>query len=371
MKKIFFVFAALVLLGQLVNAQVTMQLSVPAVGMIQKNQLWNVLVVNSTNKQYDCRLELVLRDRFTGQEVMTATTGQFTIASGAKQLNVTILSPVQYNNILSGIDNRLQGLIPAGTYTACYALTSSSLKDANLAEECISFDAEPLSPPMLIFPADNAELENAPTQLSWIPPTPEGMFDRLHYEIAITEIKEGQKPAEAIQENLPFYSDGTLYSNMMNYPGTANSFEKDKWYAWQVVARDDRNYAGKSEVWVFKVKPPSIIKLIVEQAPFIKMRKDNPEKGIAPNGMLKLSYVNETTDSIAQLSIIDLNNQNKIIASFVVALKPGENLIENNLRKKFHLTEGVIYEAQLINSRKEKWTMQFEIREYKDKKISD
>jgi hypothetical protein len=370
MKKIFLGFAILLLAEQLV-AQVTMQLSVPATGMIQKNQLWNVLVVNPTNKQYDCRLELVLRDRITGQEVMTATTGQFTIASGSKQLNATVLSPIQYNNILSGIDTRLQGLLPTGSYTACYASSSITLKETNLAEECISFDAEPLSPPMLIFPADSAELDNAPTQLSWTPPTPEGMFDRLHYEIAITEIKDGQKAPEAIQENLPFYADGALYTNNMNYPGTATSFEKDKWYAWQVVARDDRNYAGKSEVWVFKVKSPSIGQLIVEQAPFTKMRKDNPDKGIAPNGILKLSYINETADSFAQVNIIEPGNQNKIIASFTVALKPGENLLENNVKKKFHLQEGVIYQAELINSRKEKWVMQFEVREYNNKKISE
>ncbi len=151
---------------------------------------------------------------------------------------------MQYNYIVSGIGNRLQGLIPAGSYMACYRLVNSTSKD-NLAEECVPFDAEPLSPPMLIFPADSAQLEAAPNQLSWTPPAPDGMFDRLHYEIVITEINEGQKASEAIQENLPFYSDGSLYTNVMNYSGTGSSFEKDKWYAWQVIAKDDGNYAGE------------------------------------------------------------------------------------------------------------------------------
>jgi len=330
MKKILFVFATVLLLGKLAVAQVTLQLSVPATGMIQKNQLWNVLVVNSTNKQYDCRLEMVLRDRITGQEVMTATTGQFTIAAGSKQLNATILSPVQYNDVLSGQDNRLQGLLPAGSYTACYALSSTTLKEANLAEECISFDAEPLSPPMLIFPADSAELDNAPTQLSWTPPTPEGMFDRLHYEIAITEIKDGQKATEAIQENLPFYTGGTLYTNMMNYPGTATSFEKDKWYAWQVVARDDRNYAGKSEVWVFKIK--GIAKQTIAGGDAYVFINDNGAgKGTIylDKRELLLKYYSFSNDPSAKISITNMDGQE--VQSIKQPVQYGDNYCTVNL----------------------------------------
>jgi len=127
-------FACLAGLSGTLSAQVTMQLNLPAVGTVQKNQLWNILVVNNTKKQYDCRLGLILRDRSSGQEVMTATTGQFTISQGAKQLNINLLEPVQYNYIVQGIDTRLQGLLPAGSYLACYALSSPLSKD-NLAEE--------------------------------------------------------------------------------------------------------------------------------------------------------------------------------------------------------------------------------------------
>ncbi len=330
MKKIFLVFATLVLLGKVVTAQVTLQLSVPAAGMIQKSQLWNVMVVNSTNKQYDCRLELVLRDRITGQEVMTATTGQFTIAAGSKQLNATLLSPIQYNDVLTGAGNRLQGLLPAGSYTACYALSSTTLKEANLAEECISFDAEPLSPPMLIFPADSSQLDIAPTQLSWTPPTPDGMFDRLHYEIAITEIKEGQKAAEALQENMPFYTDGTLYTNRLNYPGTATGFEKDKWYAWQVVARDDRNYAGKSEVWVFKVKATAKQPAANGDA-YVFINDNGAGKGTIylDKRILLLKYYSFSNDPSARISITNMEGQE--VQSIKQPVQYGDNYCTLNL----------------------------------------
>lgn len=261
MKKIFIATSFIMLMQVAASGQLVIQPSIPSVGLIQKNQLWNVLVVNGAAANYKCVIQFILKDRTTGLEVLTASTGQFEIGNGTKQLNANLLSPIQYNYLQAGMDNRLQGLLPAGSYVACYQLVSLSTgKAENLAEECVQFDTEPLSPPMLIFPADSAAMENAPVQFSWMPPTPEGMFDRLRYELLITEIKTGQKAEEAMQENLPFYSDGALFTNRMNYPASATAFEKDKWYAWQVVARDDRAYAGKSEVWVFKIGANEAVK---------------------------------------------------------------------------------------------------------------
>ena len=318
MKKIFFIPMIIMAVAKFATAQITLQPSIPAVGIIQKNQLWNVLIINSTNTSYDCRLELALTDRITGQEALTATTAPFILAPGARQLNINTLSPVQYNYLLANMDNSLQGLIPIGSYTACYALKSRATGETPLAEECISFDTEPLSPPLLMFPADSAVLETSPAQFSWMPPNPVGMFSQLNYEILITAISDGQNANQAIQENIPFYSDGNLYNNLLNYPTSAASFDKNKWYAWQVIARDDRNYAGKSETWVFKINAPENINTIIAQTPFTKMKKNDPEKGIAPNGVLKISYINETADNIAIVKIIDPNNQQATAPQFTI-----------------------------------------------------
>lgn len=351
-------------------AQVSLQPNIPPVGMLQKSQLWNVLVINSSNTALDCKLQLLLRDRNTGQEVLTATTGFFNIGAGAKQLNINLLNPIQYNYLVNGIDSRLQGLLPAGNYLACYSLSSGTGK-TQLAEECVQFDVEPLSPPMLIFPTDSSKLDNQPSQFSWTPPTPVGMFNGLRYEVIITPVNEGQKAEEAIQENLPFYSSENTISNMLNYSTATTAFEKDKWYAWQVIAKNDQNYAGKSQTWVFKIKGPSIETMILEQSPYIKMKKQNPEKGIAPNGILKLSYLNEPSDSMALVNIISVKNGNKIIGHFSVQLQPGENLLQFDLKKKLDLKEGEVYEAWITNTRMEKWGLQFEIHDYSDPKKSN
>lgn len=354
----------------MVSAQISLQATIPSVGLIQKNQLWNVILINSSASSYDCKLKLLIKDRNTGQDVLTASSAQFTIEKGSKQLNINTLGPVLYNYISPGMDTKLQGLMPVGSYMACYTLSLLSGK-SDLADDCIQFDAEPLTLPMLAFPSDSSQSDIAPSQFTWTPPTPAGMFNHLHYEILVTPINPGQKPEEAIQQNLPFYSNSNIMMNMLNYPVTGESFEKDKWYAWQVTAKDDNNYAGKSETWAFIINTTSPLPATVEQAPFLKMKKSNPQKGVAPNGILKLSYVNETSDSIAEINIIDLGKRGKISTQITVALQSGENLIQYNLNKKLRLKEGEVYEAQLINSRNEKWVMQFEFRTYKAKKTGN
>jgi hypothetical protein len=247
--------AILQMLYGLVHAQYTLQPTLPTAGMVQKSQLWSVLVVNSSANAINCRLELTLRDRTSGLEQLTATTAEFSLNKGAKQLNNTLLAPVQYNTLGMGFIKRGNDeLLPIGNYTACYRLSSVGTKPAVLAEECLSFDIEPLSPPLLSFPADSSILAIQPSQFSWTPPSPAILFNQLAYDVLITEILPGQKPEEAMQQNLPFYTAPNTPYNMLAYKGMGAKLQKDTWYAWQVVARDERSYAAKSEVWVFKVK---------------------------------------------------------------------------------------------------------------------
>lgn len=345
--------------------QLTLQSNIPAAGFIQRNQLWNILVINNSAGNFDCKLNLSLKNRITGEDVLTAATGFFKVSPGAVQLNENSLNPIQYNYLSPGMDTKLQGLLSVGAYIACYTLTGISGKE-EFTQNCFEFDVEPLSPPLLAFPADSARTDAQPFQFIWMPPTPSGMFNRLHYEIMITQVKENQKAEEAIQQNIPFYTEGNLMSPTLSYSGNNLSFEKDKWYVWQIIARDGNFYAAKSEAWVFKTTSPSVDRIILDQAPFLKMKKNNSEKGIASNGLLKFSYINETTDSIATVDITDLSGDKKNV-QFIISLHAGENLVEYNVGKNLRLNEGKIYKAQITNSRKEVWAVLFEIYFFKVK----
>lgn len=335
------------------KAQVYIQTTLPTVGLVQKNQLWNLVLVNGTTVSMDGKLELVLRDRSSGIDLMTATTNRFTLSKGSLSVSVNTLSPIQYNYLGMDAGGTLNNLLPAGAYTACYSFTKTTgEKQEQIAEECVAFDVEPLSPPMLIYPADSSVLDAIPAQFTWTPPAPSGMISRLRYEVLITEIVPGQKADEALQQNMPFYSTADVGNNFFSYPGSLPGFEKDKWYGWQVVARDDKSYAGKSEVWVFKVKKESAADLIIKGTPFLKMSTGNPETGIAPNGILKLSYFNRSADSVATVSIYAVAGNEHGIKPVTVEVKliPGENQLQLNLKKLLRLNEGQLYKAELKTS---------------------
>ncbi|HMK24825.1 MAG TPA: hypothetical protein VK483_02260 [Chitinophagaceae bacterium] len=350
-------------------AQVQIQTTLPTVGLVQKNQLWNLVLLNSSNSLLYGRLELVLFDRQTSQELMTASTAEFSLVKGSVIINVNNLSPVQYNYIGIAPDKNINTLLPVGAYSVCYTFVRDPNTDKReiLAEECVSFDVEPLSPPMLSFPADSSVLETAPTQFSWTPPTPAVLLNRLHYEVLITEVQSSQKAAEALEENIPFFSNDQAPNNFMTYPAAQPAFEKDKWYAWQVIARDDNNYAGKSEVWVFKVAKQNPVQAIINGTAYVQLQKNGSEKTIAPNGNLRFYYFNQLADTAAVVTVTDLTEKTKKDdVVFTIPLARGQNFIQKDISKIIRWEEGHVYKWQLQNSAMEKWNIMFEIKKYKE-----
>lgn len=335
-------------------AQISIQPVLPFAGIVQKSNLWNIAVINTSTGIFDCRLELVLRNRATGLEVLTATTGQFQISPGAKQLNASLLIPVQYNYMSGNSFNRSDDFLPIGDYTACYRLTANS---KNLvAEECASFDVEPLSPPMLINPADSSKLNVQPSQFSWIAPAPMNLFSRLQYEVLITEILPGQKAEEAMQQNLPFYTEPNISVNNLSYNSMASQFEKDKWYAWQVVARDDNNYAGKSEVWVFKITPDSL-KTQPENDIFLLL--DDGVKGTYTliNRVLHIKYLSQNKLYTGKAVFTD--QEGKIIHTIEQKINQGENYFDFKLGNQFK--SNTVYGFTIYDNQNKMHTLSFSL----------
>ena len=346
-------------------AQVQIQTTLPAVGLVQKNQLWNLVVTNGTGSGMQGRIDLVLLYRQTAQEIMTASSTEFTLDKGAKMISVNTLSPIVYNYIGTEPDKNFNTLLPVGAYTVCYSFIGNpgTPKSEVVTEECTDFDVEPLSPPMLTFPADSSVLETQPGQFTWMPPTPAAMLNRLHYELLITEIEPSQMAAEAVEENAPFFGTESLQTNFMTYSGAQMAFEKDKWYAWQVIAKDDNNYAGKSEVWVFRVKNPGPAKPKMDASPFIRLQKNGAEKSMADNNILRFYYFNQLGDSSAKVTISDLSEKTRQDdRSFSLSLARGDNYIQKDISKYVKVQEGHLYMLSLQNSAMEKWHIMFEIR---------
>lgn len=367
MRKILIIGFIFLLAGFPAAAQVYIQTTLPTVGLVQKTQLWNLVLINGTPAPIEGKITLALRNRQNGVELLNATTSRFTLTKGSMPVNVNNLNPIQYNYIGMAADASFNGLLPVGAYTACYSFWRlNGEKMELLNEECVAFDVEPLSPPMLLFPADSADLDIQPAQFTWTPPTPAAMMGRLQYDIQITEILPGQKPAEAIQQNTSFYNTSGVAANLLTYPASLPSFQTGKWYCWQVTARDDRNYAGKTETWVFRVNKPLPLVKPESGFPYLNMKADASGEGIAPNGLLRISFYNRGNVKTAKLVVTSLSNPDQQ-GIFLLEPRPGENQVEINLKRKMKITETELYKAELELGNGERYSILFRVKNFNGK----
>jgi hypothetical protein len=347
------------------KAQVSINVQLPPAGLVQKEQLWNLILVNNGADVLDITLQLNLQDAFTGQIVLTATTGNLLLSKGVKMLKPTDIQPINYTYNLPDFT---RNYLPMGSYIACYqVINAGARKETALAEECMRIHIDPLSPPLLNSPADKSMVATPYPQFTWMPPTPFDMFSTLNYDLLITEVIEGQSPTEAIQYNTPIYTKSAITQPYESYATSFTKLDTGKIYAWQVIAKNGLSYAAKTEIWTFKIAPPNWVTQLIEQTPFIKMKIDNPEKGIAPNGFLKMAYTNETSDTTIKVYLKEVNATTPL-TSFEVILYRGENLIQKDIQKIVKAKENKLYEAYILNSRNELWRMLFEIKEYRDRK---
>jgi hypothetical protein len=249
-KKIF--SAMLCLLPFLGKAQVNISVQFPPGGLVQKNQLWNLILMNNREDITDLNIKMSLQNAVTGEVVLSAETRDIICSKGVKMITERDVQPVNYNYNNPDLS---KAYLPLGSYIACYRIYHLGTKGEELlGDECVRLNIDPLSPPLLNTPADNTEIETPYPQFTWMPPTPIDMFTSLSYEIAVCEIKEGQKPVEAVQYNTPVYIKSGISQPAENYSTAYAKLEQGKSYAWQVVAVNGMNYTAKTEVWQFTVK---------------------------------------------------------------------------------------------------------------------
>ena len=347
---------ALVIVTGMVKAQITVSAQLPPAGFVQKEQLWNLILVNNKNEVLDVRMRMNVQDAISGQVVLSANTMNFLIGKGVKNITNRDLQPIAYN---FSLPDMMRSYLPMGAYNICYQVIGAT-KDVPLAEECVRVNIDPLSPPLLANPADKSVIATPYPQFSWIPPAPFEMFNNLSYDLLITEILPGQAAAEAVNNNIPVYFKTNILQPYEAYASSFNKLDTGKTYAWQVVAKNGTNYSGKTDIWTFRLQSDSIQKLIALY-PYTKISDASSEISIAPEGILKMEINNSSNDLLGYFTVRNLSSQNKQKASFKmeIPLSPGPNFITYNTAKHGKLKYDNVYEVEYRNAAGVKKYMRF------------
>lgn len=366
MRKLFLL--PFILLVNYCSGQIAINFQLPYSGIYTKNQLWNFSVVKTEQININMSIEIIVTDAATGQTVLTGRSGYYLMTQNFAQLQAANLSPIVYTVVNSAynIDASPEGMLPIGKFAVCcvvYFENGISKGDG----DCTSIEVEPMSPPMLISPADNEVSDIRRPFFSWLPPAPVTGFNNLTYDFSLVTVESLQTPVDAIQNNLPFFYQNNLNANTLAFPSSLADLDTSKLYAWQVSANSANNPVAKSEVFTFKVRQYDLdtVQLKVPADYYAPLKKENDATCYLFDNEVKYQYLNELNDSTCYFSIYDISGslpKSVVRGATLQHLKFGQNFILLNISSYSNITTKHVYLLELVNSKREKWYLKFEYR---------
>jgi hypothetical protein len=351
---------SIVLLSVAVRAQINMTLQVPPYGVLLKSQLWNMTLVNTGNAAVAVQLGMTMIDEKTNQPVLSASAPVIILNRGARQIQARDLSPILYSyESVTVTDRNPNGFLPLGQYRICYTVSRGPDAGAPI-ETCIELAIDPMSPPLLNTPADEAQIYTVSPQFTWLPPTPAGIFSDLSYDLVLVEVIPGQATADAIEQNVPIYSGGLIRDPYLNYATSYTSLDTGRLYAWRVVALNNGQPAAMTDIWTFRVVQPPLPSLHTTNNPYLSLKRGLDPSIAAGTANMRFNYDNAPADTAARYTITSLSDRgNPVVQQGQLLLRRGQNLLQVTLSGTAGYDAKKIYLFQLFNSRNETWTIKF------------
>lgn len=342
------------------EAQVSLTLQLPPNGVLLKNQLWNIGLVYTGNVPLRVRIGLTLTDLITNQPVITATSGAITLSGGAKQLQAADAGPIQYQYPLpSVIDHNPDGFLSAGNYQACYTvMKEDKVNPGPLAEDCVTFEVVPLSPPVLNMPFNEDTIQIKYPQFTWLPPTPVNIFSNLSYKFNLVVVAPGQSPVDALQQNIPVYVDNDCIDVYLNYPSSGTALDTGKQYAWQITAQNNLIAAAQSEVWTFRVADSSLVKKPFVNS-YVLLRNNFSNAVYTVEGqIINIKYYSFDNVHDAEMKFISVDGH--VIKTIKQKIVYGNNYFNLPLNSSFK--KGQVYSVEIKDLNNSKYAASFIIK---------
>ncbi len=360
MRKQFFYVLLMLCIVQSSNAQVTMAIQSAPQGIVQKPQLWNMVLVYTGDTPMEIYIKLTLLGARDNRPMMSASSRSVTISKGARQINPTELSPIQYNytSAIFNVDPGADGFLPIGNYKACYTI----YKHDNdlvvpLAEDCIPIEVQPLSPPILSSPVDATVIDNPFPQFTWLPAVPINLFSNLNYDLILVEVLKGQGKLDAVQKNLPVYTVNSSVNPFNNYPASSKTLDTGRSYAWKVVAKNGMDPVAQSEVWTFRIKSATPVLSPGQRGYYMLMDDQLHAVYGLQKDTLQIKYVSNEPSRNATIAFTDEKGQE--IQHSSVKIMQGDNYLDFPLNSQFK--KEVTYIITVTSGDGKKHHLQFRI----------
>ncbi|MDR3715177.1 MAG: hypothetical protein P4L51_20375 [Puia sp.] len=330
----------------------------PAGNIYLKAQLWNLTVSSTASATVEANIHLEMKDAQTSQTVLTAVSNSFQLSRGAKAVQMQLLEPIAYSYAPGiTVDRSSNGMLPVGKYQVCYQLYLNGEIQTAVADDCEEIEVEPLSPPLLTMPENDSTVNTATPYFTWTPPAPASMFTNLNYDLLISEVYDGQSVTDAIQKNLPLQQAQGLQQPFFTFPLQGPQLEEGKRYVWQIIARDQQQYGGKSEVWSFRMPDKKITAANANLSYLVMDEKATGVETIAP-GDLYIKYVSPTSSYEAVVTL--RNEQGAVLQTLRRQIRQGDNYLDIPLGGRFQSQQ--VYAVFLTDRYGQSHTLSFKIK---------
>jgi hypothetical protein len=253
-----------------------------------------------------------------------------------------------------------RGNFPPGMYRISIQILSAKSGE-ELAEENFDKEVELTSPPHLVSPFDESELESQIPLFTWLPPAPVYNNQILSYRIKIVEMLDQQSPAAAISQNPSWFEKSSLRFNRLQYPVYAKELDKKRIYAWQVYAYLENIYIGKTEVWQFSfVEKKKEDEIPISYLQSYAELKRNPGQSFSlAINQLKFMFEEKYDPGILEMRIYDSKQEEVELEKSTLAKKVGYNKYIIDFSENDNLISGAFYTLEIINSKQEKYRLNF------------
>ncbi|MBS1735180.1 MAG: DUF928 domain-containing protein [Bacteroidetes bacterium] len=345
-KRIAYYFFLVLLLGMphKGTSQVVINFAAPVYGQILEG-LTHVQIMNPLNTSFKGFLTIKIREIQRGS-VLTVKTSDFDIFPGMQEINRNAFVNAKYvfaNNSIGTILSQTRKF-PEGEYEYCFDLDISASKLIQyppLFENCFTQQIQPMTPLLLIDPLDEDITCNKRPNFLWQPPMPLPLTAR--FRLILTEIGDKQDIVEAITYNQPIINQANIPANSLLYPANAPDLQEGKQYAWQVTVYDGRTILKKSEVWTFKVKCDTILRLTSTPS-YRELKQIDDGNFYVANRYLRFSLNNSYNAGTLNYSIASYANPELVIKGLPsLKLYNGLNKFEIDLSENKSFREGQEY----------------------------
>ena len=213
-------------------------------------------IINASAQPVYAKLRIAVRE-ITQGIIATIRVPYFEVKTGSHIINGQSFSRsnIVFGNNPAGTQVSSTGKLPEGEFEFCFEVTVGDPKTnavIDVSEFCFQSMISPLTPLLLIDPADNDKFCNTRPNLTWQPPVP--IQPATQFRVTLCEKNEKQTDIEAITYNLPIINIDGLFTNTLLYPAKTPDLKPGHKYVWQVTAYQEKTILTKSEIWLFEIK---------------------------------------------------------------------------------------------------------------------